>query len=677
MKIKTKVIDDLSAAKHYVDCCGDSVEGDGGSNQLFGVLVHLLKNWPQDVAREAAEYYNATKCSPSWNDKEFEHKWEDAITRVGGAYTKPVAKAKKSIVVPQVKVTTNSTLPKPMDNATLTHLKTCFASDEFVNIAVTTKDKRPVNGGATATAGEWVEALETSSSIYSVMKDEPLAKEANGCYVCVNPLITDDGRNKDNVAAYRHLLVEFDTGTLEDQWNIIVSSHLPCSVVINSGGKSLHAWVKINAKDADEYSTRQKLVYESLAPYGIDKQNSDPCRYSRLAGQKRQDKMQHLLAVNIGCFTFEEWEVDLKLRSFWNEYPKPQSIIEFQRPLDNDPDELLKYRFLCKGGGMLVVGGSGIGKSVLQTQMAMSWALGKECLGVKPSRILKSLIIQAEDDSGDVGEMQESMQRKMGITKGSSEETMLRENVIMVPLNSANGDKFLKCLETYLRVVRPDIVWLNPILSYLGADANSQKDVGMFLRNGLNPLLTQYSCAAILIHHCAKPLRDSKDTWTVRQFSYFGLGSVEWSNWARTAFAVLETGVHTTFILRAAKKGERLKWSSGSDKYIRHTRDENTLFWELANADEIADAQSKALANKQTSKKQETTDFIFALIPDAPKTIFRHDIERQTSIATNTINHHCGILEEQGKIQISKVVGRVAYSRIAEINETPKDGEEF
>ena len=38
-------------------------------------------------------------------------------------------------------------------------------------------------------------------------------------------------------------------------------------------------------------------------------------------------------------------------------------------------------------------------------QMAVSWALGKEVFGIKPVKPLKSLLIQAENDFGDVSEM--------------------------------------------------------------------------------------------------------------------------------------------------------------------------------------------------------------------------------------------------------------------------------
>ena len=53
----------------------------------------------------------------------------------------------------------------------------------------------------------------------------------------------------------------------------------------------------------------------------------------------------------------------------------------------------------------LFVGQSGIGKSSLCMQLAINWALGRTTFGIRPERPLKSLIVQAENDVGDVAEM--------------------------------------------------------------------------------------------------------------------------------------------------------------------------------------------------------------------------------------------------------------------------------
>lgn len=78
----------------------------------------------------------------------------------------------------------------------------------------------------------------------------------------------------------------------------------------------------------------------------------------------------------------------------------------------NDPAELLRNRFLCRGGGLLLVGPTGVGKSSLSMQAKILWALGRPAFGIVPARPLKSLLIQAENDDGDLAEMRD------GVIKG-------------------------------------------------------------------------------------------------------------------------------------------------------------------------------------------------------------------------------------------------------------------
>ena len=84
----------------------------------------------------------------------------------------------------------------------------------------------------------------------------------------------------------------------------------------------------------------------------------------------------------------------------------------------NDPDELLKHRFLCRKGGLLVVGQTGAGKSSLTMQMMIQWALGKSCFGIEPARPLKSLLLQAENDDGDLGDMKAGVFSGLNLSPG-------------------------------------------------------------------------------------------------------------------------------------------------------------------------------------------------------------------------------------------------------------------
>jgi hypothetical protein len=96
--------------------------------------------------------------------------------------------------------------------------------------------------------------------------------------------------------------------------------------------------------------------------------------------------------------------------------PPPPLLNFYDLPLppDNDPNELLKHRFLCRGGAILLVGPTGIGKSSFALQCAVLWSLGREAFGIVPARALRVLIVQAENDLGDMAEFRE------GIMKGLS-----------------------------------------------------------------------------------------------------------------------------------------------------------------------------------------------------------------------------------------------------------------
>jgi hypothetical protein len=129
-----------------------------------------------------------------------------------------------------------------------------------------------------------------------------------GVWFCINPLKDHESRTDANVADFRHLLVEIDSGALEEQYANLVDSGLPLAALSYSGNKSIHALVKIDARDAMEFRERQRIIYRHLESLGIDKANSNPARLSRLPGVARGDNKQRLLAWNVGAPSFADWQ---------------------------------------------------------------------------------------------------------------------------------------------------------------------------------------------------------------------------------------------------------------------------------------------------------------------------------------------------------------------------------
>jgi len=110
-------------------------------------------------------------------------------------------------------------------------------------------------------------------------------------------------RGDGNVASYRYCLVEFDNLTREEQIRFWSAVKLPIVSLIDSGGKSIHAWLDVqklaavNTSEAWQSEIKNRLYDHLLAPMGVDTACSNPARLSRLPGHCRAEKeaLQRLL----------------------------------------------------------------------------------------------------------------------------------------------------------------------------------------------------------------------------------------------------------------------------------------------------------------------------------------------------------------------------------------------
>ena len=280
----------------------------------------------------------------------------------------------------------------------------------------------------------------------------------------------------------------------------------------------------------------------------------------------------------------------------------------------NDPSELLRDRFLCRGGGLLLVGPTGVGKSSLAMQAMISWAIGKPLFGIMPARPLRSLLIQAENDDGDIAEQRDGAIAGMGLTP--EEIALALKHVVVVRVDTQSGEAFCKgTVGPLLKMHGPDLLWIDPALAYIGGEASSQGDVGKFLRNWLNPLIHRHGCGVVIIHHTNKPPSgQEKPNWQAGELAYLGSGSAEWANWARAVIALRGKGSHEVFELCAGKRGGRLGWreADGStraySKMIAHSRVPGAICWREADADEIP-------VSGGTTKKPFTSHDIMPHVP--------------------------------------------------------------
>jgi len=260
-------------------------------------------------------------------------------------------------------------------------------------------------------------------------------------------------------------------------------------------------------------------------------------------------------------------------------------IGEFQIPAEDDPGEMIgPKRFLCRQALATLVGPSGIGKSTLAMQMSVAFTLGKDIFGFKPKKALKILIIQGENDDGDIAEMRDGAVAGLGLT--DEEKATVSTNVLCCRCNSTTGKKFIHGpVRMNLQRFKPDLLIIDPALCYVGGDTKEQKIVGEFLRTHLLPELQKANCGCVLLHHTNKPPTQNPKGGSSNDDAYAESGSAEFRNVARAVITLRPMGDGTVFELRVPKRGNRLGWKDEmgqptTKKYIRHAADRKKLFWE-------------------------------------------------------------------------------------------------
>jgi hypothetical protein len=230
-------------------------------------------------------------------------------------------------------------------------------------------------------------------------------------------------------------------------------------------------------------------------------------------------------------------------------------------PPDGDEDTLIGDRYICRGGQCITVSGAGMGKSSFAIQEAFSYALGMPHLGMLPKRPLTSLIIQAEDDDGDIGEVVESVKQSLkpdGQPLTEEHIEQIRQRVFIVSDNRSCGDSFLRKLAALVDRVKPDLVFINPLHAYIDGDVKESDAVKQFCRRGLNSVNKDNKFAYMVTHHTTKPPSEKVKEKAWNEMMYDMAGSADLINWARAVRIIkAEPSQEGSFTLYLAKRGKR------------------------------------------------------------------------------------------------------------------------
>ena len=385
------------------------------------------------------------------------------------------------------------------------YLQALFKPDDIIGYCVdATQDEkgkwRPSSKGvADRTVKELLTAIKKHpKDIADTIGDY---QKAAGAWIRFNPL-DGQGVGNVNVTDYRYALVESDSLEIEKQKALMEELKLPIAIMVHSGGKSVHAIVRIDAVNVQDYREKVDYLYKVCEKNGliIDTQNKNPSRLSRMPGVFRGDKKQFIIAENIGCKTFDEWKSYIEDLS--DDYP---DIIDFGS-LNKMPElapELISG-ILRRGHKMLIAGPSKAGKSFLLAELALCIIYGKKWLGFrcKPGKVL---YINLEVDGDSFTNRIEEVRKVMGLDKPDKDKLFIWN----LRGQNANINKLAPRLIRRAMGKGYDAIIFDPLYKINEGDENSASEMGKFF-NQLDYICTQLKTSIICCHHHSKGSQGGK-----------------------------------------------------------------------------------------------------------------------------------------------------------------------
>nr|UVY09653.1 MAG: DnaB-like helicase C terminal domain [Bacteriophage sp.] len=360
---------------------------------------------------------------------------------------------------------------------------------------------RPTKGNSDRTAGELISLLNNcKGDIGAVLGDY---KPEAGAWVRINPL-DGNGVADINVTDYRYVLVESDSLPLERQNALIRELELPVVTLTYTGGKSLHAVVRIEASSREEYKKRVAYLFEICRKNGleVDKSCKNPSRLSRLPGVMRNGKKQFLIDTNIGKKSFEEWKDYIE--SINDDLPDPENLADVWDNLPQLAPPLIDG-VLRQGHKMLIAGPSKAGKSYALIELCIAIAEGGMWLDSFKCAKGKVMYVNLELDKASCLHRFFDVYKALGIPS----DHIRSIDIWNLRGHSVPMDKLAPPL--IRRASKKDFIAIviDPIYKVITGDENSADQMAHFC-NQFDKVCTELGCAVIYCHHHSKGAQGGK-----------------------------------------------------------------------------------------------------------------------------------------------------------------------
>lgn len=434
-----------------------------------------------------------------------------------------------------------------------------------------------------------------------------------GMWICLNP-VDGKGRKIENITSWRWCLVESDEMPEDEQIRWLTESGLPIATMSTSGGRSVHAVVRIDAPDLAEYKRRTRLIFDWCDSHGfkIDKQTKNVNRLSRFPGFMRGENKQRLICWCANPKSWETWEAETQSQDDQNE--NDEAVFPLGDEFEIEPINWLIPGAIPCGTFTLIGAAGGTGKSTLIRNIIVGLISGKptalEYGRILPARQPKKVMLFSAED--EYNKINLPHLRALGATSADLKRLSVLPNTDKrfprIKYNSA-------LLYRAINLFRPDLIIFDPLQSFLPDSVDMAKRNQM--RNIFQDLLAHLpeSTAVLIACHFNKSqtfsgvdrIADSKDITDISRSVFLmgytgqddGPDKIRYLSHEKSSYArPLDTVLYKT----ASMPGHRDLWTF---EPLETTTKKDADF----------QAKKRILASSRaTGKRQTAKDYILAAV---------------------------------------------------------------
>ena len=319
----------IERARRYVAKCPFAVSGQGGHNATFhvaAVLVHGFALGEGDALALLGEWNGA--CVPPWSESDLRHKITSAVNTVhllprghllGDDTKRGNPGSMKPLPPPPPKPTFKPEILKRVAKKVSAIEDVIRFLSERSPVRVDTQDSASVLRHLYArTSGEKVLLFTDMKSQGQFLweaersdatQNHHLPTGDDGVWFLPQPVSGEvfpnprcDGkpsrRSEEAVTAWRYAVLESDEADADDWLRCLVQMPFRIACICESGGRSIHALVRIDAASKADWDRVMLPIKPVLITLGADRGALSAVRLSRLPQAMRGERCQRLLYLN-------------------------------------------------------------------------------------------------------------------------------------------------------------------------------------------------------------------------------------------------------------------------------------------------------------------------------------------------------------------------------------------